>query len=1017
MYNLNSKTKLKWIFAFVIALLFAITGFILSSTTEKASAADDEIHTEFYYAESAHSKGFAYNTGFSTNINNSSAVLSKTYYIELAERTYNQLDSGYNHLVVCWGRKDKMDILANHFKYDSEVGDPSFMGQSSFLLGSELISARTSSQFYNIIDVNWWVYSEFPSYATFPCIAYRVQQSDIIDERSVGGCLWLPITVTWAEGSLFDIGIWLTYQYSTNSSKDTRINAYYTDSTIVSTVQSRVRIASSYSQDVAGAYEKALGIYRGGETDVVFSYLKPVQGHFNTAEQAQGTVRVPSVYVPDENYVKNQILQSNYANGRGLSGFNVEYNPTTAYSMTSGQVGHLDLLSPRIIRQATGISYGYSFGNSIPLTVNCPITYSDYTYSNFYVKLENSKNPNEYVENYFENDLQIDVYYTSYAESNGRMYLYYDYDQIITLIGNTLHWSVQRDYFDLTISGSYNSSLVSVGDYIVNGENRGKYVSFLYSTSDERQSQNCLFGLEITGTAPITVPVELNWTVVYEVLDNDLNTSTATLSVGQFYDNEFGSLENEILDRNGRWASYIYGSILPSVLNGVEFMRPVNLFTGRDYIDYDTLTATAYVEYAYNTSVLVIDNNLNSDIWIVQLPDTVSALSLLDLGVKSKIPEGYRVGRIAEMDTGLRIHENCAENPLNTTFYRVDSVRTEPYVMTVFLTDKWPITINYLEQWKTSPFAIMNEFTDNVRVADYPSDENGNLVLSGADVSEILGKDVVILQFLEVAVKINEVKITYDEINDKYVVDLVYTHLSLLSRDYSTTAEEIKVSLTPFSMWCDFYGKDWSLLFLNNENHRYFSSVDIADISPEQVYGFFSYVVFKDEIHNFSNWLRDQTGGGVSVLYSMNKVKGSGFYRFLNETAGVFALTGGTIGLMFGHPIVGTAVGSLTWYSLASISEAINDENGTYYTYFFFLDGTTDLPWITDTGATSRDDDDSALKNRAQSLIDDIEDALEPLGLFVKIVLGLVALVIVVFLGVWAFDLIFGKSKKGGNKK
>ena len=1030
MYNINSKTKLKWIFAFVVALLVAITGYILSFSEKSASALND-LNSEWYYAESNHSAGYAYNSDFVTDINNSSAVLSKTYYIEIAETTYNQLGYVYNHLVVSWGRKTEMDTLANICKYDSVIGDPSFIYDDNSFYSSGLYS----SQNHGDVRYNIRLYSEFSDYATFPYVGYRVQQSDIIDASSqnfgvgygasVG--FWLPVTVTWAESpnssgdNLFDIGIMLTYQYSTSGvfgSTDTRINSYYTDSTIVSTVKSRISNASNYSQSVAGAYEKALGIYRSGETDINFSYLRPVSGHFNIAEQAQGTVRIPSVYVPDDNYVKNQILQFSYLNGDGLSGFNVEYNPNSNYCITGSNFGtNLDLLGRRVRRMATAIGYHYDITSPAVISdsVSCNIVYSDYTYDKFYIQIENFKDPNEVIDDYNENNLLIDVYYTSYAENNGRLYLYYDYDQIISLIGTTLHWSVESDYFDLVVSGSYDSSVVSVDDYIVNNVVKGKVVSFPYSSLGSNNSQNFLFGLEITGIALMTPPEKFDFTIFYGVLDSNLNLSYEPLSVGLWFSNQIGNLKSSILDRNGTWASYIYDSLQPLVLGGIELMRPVNL----GYFDYNNLEeiATATVIYEYNTSVLVIDNNLNSNKWVVQLSDVVSEFSLLDLGVKSKIPAGYRIGSIVEMDTGLRVRENCAENPLNTTFYRVDSIRTEPYTMSVNLTDKWPVTINYLVQWKTSPFAVMNEFNGNIRVEDYPSDANGDLVLSASDVSNILDRNIVVLQFLKITVGIDKVNVSYDSANDKYIVDLVYTYMSMSVRDYSTTAEEIKIALTPFSMWCDFYGKNWSLMFLNNEEHRYFSSVDMANLSPERVYGFFSYLVFEREIHDFSNWIAKYTNEGVSGVYNVKEVKGSAFYKFLNDTAGVFALTGGTVGLMFGHPIVGTAVGTLTWYSLATLSEVVNNDNGIYYTYFFFLDGTTDIPWASDTGADSRDDTDTALENRLQDLIGGLSDTLAPLSTFVKVILGLVALAIVVFLGIWAFNLIFGQIHKGRRKK
>lgn len=1027
----KSKLTIRWIVILLFALVVAFIGFSLSLSDKSASAYyenDNDIHTEWYYAESAVSAGFAYNSDFSTDINNSSAVLSKTYYIEINARTYDQLSSNYNHLVISWGRKAEMDILANNCKSDSKTGDPSFSLRlddiSNILVSHSYVDtdgdgyAEPVSGWDTVYNVNYKLYSEFQNIVNFPYVGYRVQQSNVIDDRGNGGSFWVPVTVTWAEkiseeNTLFDIGIMLTFQYSATFGRDTYINAYYTDSTIVSDIQNRVRNASSYSQSVAGAYEKALGIYRSGNTTVNYTYLKMLDGHFNKYETITSSIPVPSVYVPDENYVWNRVLSCDYVNGKGLVGFNANYTSYAGFEMSNGGVGKKETFGSKIIREATGYTYSYS-GDAIPETVSCNINYADYNYSNFYIRISNSGNPNvSEVEGYFPNNLLVDVYPTSVEILNGKYYLYFDYNHIITLFGNTLHWAVLQDYFSLSYNTSDIKAHVYVNEETVSAGHKRLAVSF------DNGYKNNLFGLEITGNAPITEPVEMLCSVEYSSLDNDLVVSSNTFSAGYYYDNNLGSLAAELSSRDGAYANYIYDSINPAVLGGVEFLRPsfVTILT-----NYDNLTARLQVNYEYPSSVLVVTNNINTDKWVFSLPDTAAEYSLFLLGIQNKLPSGYRVSGFSS--NRLIISERELGNEIKTKFYKGDSNRNEPYTIALNLTDKWPITINYLEQWKTSPFAIMNEFKGNIRVVDYPSDEYGNLALSATDISEILDRNIVVLNFLKVAVKIDEVNITYDEINDKYIVDLVYTHLSLLARDYSATAEEVKIALTPFSMWCDFYGKDWSPLWLNNEDHLYFTSVDLADISPERIYGFFSYVVFKDEVHDFSNWLREQTGGGVSVLYSVSEVKGSGFYKFLNETTGVFAAVGGSIGIVFGHPIVGATVGTLTHYGLTSIAEAINDENGTYYTYFFFLDGTTAMPWMTDTGATSRDDNDSAIKNRAQGVAEDVGDFFSkilesagPVFTLLKFVLGALALLIIVLPIVKLIEWISSKYKRQERKR
>ena len=85
-----------------------------------------------------------------------------------------------------------------------------------------------------------------------------------------------------------------------------------------------------------------------------------------------------------------------------------------------------------------------------------------------------------------------------------------------------------------------------------------------------------------------------------------------------------------------------------------------------------------------------------------------------------------------------------------------------------------------------------------------------------------------------------------------------------------------------------------------------------------------------------------------------------------------------------------------------SISEMANDENGTYYSYFSFLDGTSELPYASNSRAGGFDDNDSAAKNTVEKIADEVKDFFKNLWnsdnaitRFLKIVLGLFALYVI----------------------
>lgn len=1003
MFYLKSTLRRNLFIVLLSVLILSAGLFAFSFSWNKTASAEEtdntnSLHKEFYYAESAHSAGYIFNDDFITDLDNSVKVVSKTYYIQIAEKTYNQLSDNYNHLVVSWGRKSEMDILANACKSDSTAGDPSFYADVDAMYYREIISKKTDIQMLG----NYTLYSDFLSVVKFPYVGYRVSKSSIVKRNvSVAGIpvsfssYFVPITVSWKAGELFDIGILLTYQYSSTFSKDTRINGYWTDSTVVETIQNRVSHASSYDQNTAGAYEKALGIYRGGNTMVNYSYIKMLDGHFNKYEVLTDSVLVPSVYVPDEEFVSSLVENSDYAAGNGLVGYNANYVSKAGYLMENGHITEVETFGSKIIRQATGFNYSYVFGQTIPATVSCNVAYSDYKYSDFFIKIANSGNSEDSeVEGYYANELNIDVYPTSVSHINGKYYMCFDYNTIFDLFGSTLHWSVQREYFNLAYDSADIKPHVYVEEETLDGDNKRLVVSF-----DEGYEAN-LFGLEIVGTAPITESTTFDCYVEYKKLNEDLTFTTKTFYAGQYDDNNFIALNSTLIDSDGTFADKIYGSLNAEILGGIEYVRPVSVVHVSDYM---TGTAIFQVNYAYNTSVLVVGNDVNSEKWVFSLSDDIAEHTLELLGVKNKLPAGYRIKSF----TGNRFYitEENAGNPLKTKFVKRDSSVSEPYSISLELSDKWPVHINYLKQYKDSCFAEMKEFTGNIRVADYAD----IFALTTADLNAIMGKSIDVLTFLKKSVRISDIIVSYDEDADSYTVDLAYTYLSVRTINSSGHFEEMKVGLTPFSVWCEYFGRDWSILYLAPDVFKYSDEVD-----TDKLYGFFSTITFQEKVSDLSVWFKKQTGQGCCTVFSESKVKGSDFYKFLRKTTGLFT-TAGTIigGLMGGHFLTGAAIGTAAQYGLENIAEYIDDSAGTYYTYFFYLDGNSDLAYFSHSGARSYDDDGSAFENffkrigdKIKSFWDDILSSpiMTVLAIIVAVIAGVFVIAFVIKGLIWIFQ-------------
>ena len=81
------------------------------------------------------------------------------------------------------------------------------------------------------------------------------------------------------------------------------------------------------------------------------------------------------------------------------------------------------------------------------------------------------------------------------------------------------------------------------------------------------------------------------------------------------------------------------------------------------------------------------------------------------------------------------------------------------------------------------------------------------------------------------------------------------------------------------------------------------------------------------------------------TIFEGKQVSGSGVYKFFDNltTKGVITSVLGYVGMSF--------------------CEIVDDDNAMYYSYFFYLDGTSDNAYLATNGADDSDDTDSAIKN------------------------------------------------------
>ena len=103
--------------------------------------------------------------------------------------------------------------------------------------------------------------------------------------------------------------------------------------------------------------------------------------------------------------------------------------------------------------------------------------------------------------------------------------------------------------------------------------------------------------------------------------------------------------------------------------------------------------------------------------------------------------------------------------------------------------------------------------------------------------------------------------------------------------------------------------------------------------------------VFKEQVSDLNYWFKNNTGDGCMTIFEGKQVSGSGVYKFFDNltTKGVITSVLGYVGMSF--------------------CEIVDDDNAMYYSYFFYLDGTSDNAYLATNGADDSDDTDSAIKN------------------------------------------------------
>ena len=586
----------------------------------------------------------------------------------------------------------------------------------------------------------------------------------------------------------------------------------------------------------------------------------------------------------------------------------------------------------RIILQARDFEYSYN-----PTTEKgmLEVRYNDFQYKDLSLRVTNNDPAN---------NLTIDYYTTEAVAGVTSTTLTYDFADIEEQLHNSCNWLFDFGKENIRITGVPEGVTTRLTDE-----------ALIVTFPNARESE--LVNLSLIGVAEIIEDVE--YTLTYEYAELSLSggeiaetVKTSAPIVKLYSEIVTYNFTNFMLD----YGEIVSGAVNPAFLGGAEYYIPASIRKEYSAYDSETHTCKITVEYAYNT-LFCITNNYDDGMTFKTLNH--NSLNYTGEYFVGNIPAGYRVERLttpAAFKDKLTI-TNAEDYRTAAIEVRTSTTAKEVLPVEVVFTDSWKMVVTYLENYidygmkkgekdeagkpVKACFAEKKVFSGAVKVKDIADIYHP----TNAEMSKILGLDNLDILGLATA---ESISVTFDGVST-YTAKLAYSYAALKQIDYNGNVKEIKIPLTSYADWCEEYGKDWSILFLNRTDRHFFKYSN--DVAREKLYGFFSVAVFKEQVSDLNFYFRNNTGDGCMTIFSQSEVRGSGVYRFFNR----LATKSGFMGILLGTPLISTMC--------MNLCELADDDNARYYSYFFYLDGTSDNPYLSNGGADSADDTDSAIKN------------------------------------------------------
>lgn len=642
-------------------------------------------------------------------------------------------------------------------------------------------------------------------------------------------------------------------------------------------------------------------------------------------------------------------------------------------------------------------------------------------------------------------ELKIDVYCGD-IESNGQTgKITFEYVDVETIAASTVHW-----IFEI----SSNTEDIQV---VTDGDTRVEITDTALIVYYDLSKQNSLLNLSISYIGEVhearLYDVELNYTefeldfdaveerarkvtfIAYDLgiknavaVPSNIITGVGTSVTDFYYFPAYGDIINGAIQKELKELNYCYYA-------DATLSAPVMYTTNPAEIEQKVQngeTVGKYViniEYGYHPLFFVESEGLAQDYYKFMISPFASTLTVNGTYFVDgeSIPNGYRVSSITIPSNYLISSKQDKEDYAKSTWTFNQGFNDKAIIpVIVNYSDKYIVKFEYFARYNNTPFALLTSFSGEAKVTDFkditkPTAKELAQVLANNGTEKVVEE----LSFLGL-VKPDESLITYECTGfGVYEYTVPYTYASVKAQESDGSYSETKVPMTKYSDWTKQWGEDWGVTMLNHPGNIYFDSNSTH--LKDNLYGLFACIQFKEQVKNVYDWFNDVTNGGCVIEYQVKEVKGSDVYTFVTENK--ILLTAATTlgGFMIGGA-TGAVIGALIPSVIQAGCEIVNDENATYYSHFFYLDGTSKLAYVSNSGADDYEDNDTSIGNKGEDIKDKVgedlgnfwegvKDFFKTFGAYVVTILssitGLIVLIYVFKLlsKVWASDELYGVFK------